>query len=125
MGQIKRFEEIEAWKEACILANRIYELSDTGSFSKDFGLRDQMRRAVVLDGNQRRDRSERMTGRDVERQRRVAERQLHAVGGHHVAPGLRSVAAIEQIPVRGRQDDLRAEAILKRLRPSRVIAVAV
>jgi len=47
MGQIKRFEEIEAWKEARILANRIYELSDTGSFSKDFGLRDQMRRAVV------------------------------------------------------------------------------
>src|SRR5437016_4005896 len=47
MGQIKRFEEIEAWKEACILANRIYELSDMGSFSKDFGLRDQMRRAVV------------------------------------------------------------------------------
>jgi four helix bundle protein len=47
MAAITRFEEIEAWKTARTLTNRIYSLSDKGTFSHDFGLRDQMRRAAV------------------------------------------------------------------------------
>ena len=47
MGTIERFENIEAWKKARILTNMVYEVSGTGAFSKDFGLRDQIRRASV------------------------------------------------------------------------------
>lgn len=47
MAKFARFEEIEAWKVARVLANQVYDLSDKGAFSRDFGLRDQMRRAGV------------------------------------------------------------------------------
>jgi four helix bundle protein len=47
MPTIKRFEEIEAWKTARELTRLVYALSNQGAFGRDFGLRDQMRRAAV------------------------------------------------------------------------------
>ncbi len=47
MPTIARFEEIEAWQTARRLANLIYDQSSQGVFARDFGLRDQMRRAAV------------------------------------------------------------------------------
>src|SRR5262245_20246824 len=47
MARIVRFEEIEAFQTARSLTRRIYEVSRSGEFCKDFGLRDQMRRAAV------------------------------------------------------------------------------
>ena len=44
---VKYFEDLEVWKSARELTNRIYKLTGDGSFSKDFGLRDQIRRAAV------------------------------------------------------------------------------
>ena len=46
MSSIKRFEEIRAWQKARELVNSIYEITGSGKFSKDFGLRDQIRRAA-------------------------------------------------------------------------------
>jgi len=43
----KRFEELEAWQTARKLTQQVYELSNQGDFSRDYGLRDQMRRAAV------------------------------------------------------------------------------
>lgn len=45
--KVERFEELIAWQEARALTRAIYEGSDTQSFSKDYGLRDQIRRASV------------------------------------------------------------------------------
>jgi four helix bundle protein len=47
MATIKHFEEIEAWQKARELTREVYGRSKVGLFSKDFGLRDQMRRAAV------------------------------------------------------------------------------
>ena len=47
MATIHRFEEIEAWQTARHLTKIVYDLTGSGSFSRDFGLRDQMRRAAV------------------------------------------------------------------------------
>ncbi len=47
MAKIERFEDIDAWKKARVLTNRVYSLTNTGGFAKDFGLRDQIRRACV------------------------------------------------------------------------------
>ncbi|MEM3484682.1 MAG: four helix bundle protein [Candidatus Methanomethyliaceae archaeon] len=44
---IQRFEEIEAWQTARVLAGRIYALSGKGAFAQDFALRDQIRRAAI------------------------------------------------------------------------------
>lgn len=47
MAGITRFEEIEAWKTARQLTNLVYSLSNQTGFNRDFGLRDQIRRASV------------------------------------------------------------------------------
>jgi four helix bundle protein len=47
MTGIIRFEDIEAWKMARKLTNLIYGHTNLAGFSKDFGLRDQIRRASV------------------------------------------------------------------------------
>jgi four helix bundle protein len=47
MALITRFEEIEAWQKARELTQGIYAYSKVGAFGKDFGLRDQIRRAAV------------------------------------------------------------------------------
>jgi four helix bundle protein len=45
--QVKIFEDLEIWKDARRLTRAIYRLTTTEKFSKDFGLRDQIRRAAV------------------------------------------------------------------------------
>jgi four helix bundle protein len=47
MTTIQHFEDIEAWKTARELTVLVYRLSDQGVFAKDFGLKDQIRRAAV------------------------------------------------------------------------------
>lgn len=47
MTTAKQFEDLEVWQHAKELTNLIYRLSSAGPFSRDFGLRDQMRRASV------------------------------------------------------------------------------
>lgn len=48
MGKlITRIEDIEAWKRSCRLAVNIYKLTSKGGFEKDWGLKDQVRRAAV------------------------------------------------------------------------------
>ena len=47
MATIKRFEDLPCWQLARKLSSRFYLLSSEGIFSRDFGLRDQMRRSVV------------------------------------------------------------------------------
>ena len=41
------FEDLEVWKAARELTNKIYEITRDNVFSKDYGLRDQIRRASV------------------------------------------------------------------------------
>lgn len=47
MAVIERFEDIEAWKKAREATRKIYEISSVGEFSRDFGLKDQIRRSSV------------------------------------------------------------------------------
>jgi four helix bundle protein len=47
MATIQSFEEIEAWQKARELTQTVYACSGKGAFAKDFGLRDQIRRAAV------------------------------------------------------------------------------
>jgi four helix bundle protein len=44
---INRFEDIEAWQKARELARVVYQSTKDGQISRDYGLRDQMRRAGV------------------------------------------------------------------------------
>lgn len=47
MATISKFEDIIAWQKALDLSDLVYSYSNKDNFSRDFGLRDQMRRAAV------------------------------------------------------------------------------
>jgi four helix bundle protein len=44
---VNKFEDLEVWKLARELAQDIYKYTAVGEFSKDYGLKDQMRRAAI------------------------------------------------------------------------------
>lgn len=45
--KVERFEDLIAWQKARELTKMIYQVTSDGLFSKDYGLRDQIRRASV------------------------------------------------------------------------------
>ena len=48
---IRDFRELRCWQDARILARDVYTLTQHKLFAKDFGLRDQVQRAVVSIGS--------------------------------------------------------------------------
>ena len=47
MYSINKFEDLIAWQKARELTKAIYQMTDDGKFSRDLGLRGQIRRASV------------------------------------------------------------------------------
>jgi four helix bundle protein len=47
MPTFKRFEDILAWQKAREITRDVYSVTKRGDFSRDFGLRDQIRRSSV------------------------------------------------------------------------------
>ena len=47
MGTLRRFEDIEGWQRARELTRAIYQCTRQGAFARDYGLRDQVRRAAT------------------------------------------------------------------------------
>jgi four helix bundle protein len=47
VATFKKFEEIQAWQKARLVTSMVYELTVEGGFARDFGLRDQIRRASI------------------------------------------------------------------------------
>lgn len=46
MTKIERFEDLQSWQKARILANTIYDLTENPRFNKDFHLRNQIQDAA-------------------------------------------------------------------------------
>ena len=47
MSKIERFEDFIAWQKARALTAKVYKATGDGEFARDFGLKDQIRRAAV------------------------------------------------------------------------------
>lgn len=47
MATFTRFEQIESWQKARLLASAVYRVTAEVAFARDFGLRDQIRRSAV------------------------------------------------------------------------------
>ncbi len=47
MAKIEKFEDIVAWQKARQLVNAVYKITEIEKFKKDFGLKDQTRRAAI------------------------------------------------------------------------------
>ena len=46
-ASLERFEDIVAWRKARELVKEVYDLTSRDTFSRDYGLRDQIRRAAL------------------------------------------------------------------------------
>ena len=47
MAKIERFEDLHCWQEARQMVRLIYEATNDGSFSKDYDMKSQIRRAAI------------------------------------------------------------------------------
>jgi four helix bundle protein len=47
MAIIMKFEDLDAWRAARVFAGAVYAASSIGKFSKDFSLKDQIRRSAI------------------------------------------------------------------------------
>jgi four helix bundle protein len=47
MATFKTFEQIDAWQKSRELTKQVYRIAGQGTFSRDYGLKDQIRRAGV------------------------------------------------------------------------------
>jgi four helix bundle protein len=45
--KIKRFEDLIVWQKSLVLSKRVYQTTSRGAYSRDWGLREQTRRASV------------------------------------------------------------------------------
>lgn len=45
--KINRFEDLQIWKLSLNITKKIYDITSKKEFSKDFGLRNQIRRAII------------------------------------------------------------------------------
>lgn len=89
MAKFSRFEDIVAWQKAYEVTMTIYQVTLNSNFSKDFGLKDQIRRssvsimANIAEGHGRRSNNEFANFLNIARGS-VAETQSHL----HIAVGL-------------------------------------
>jgi four helix bundle protein len=51
MSKVERFEDLEVSEKSIALAKDIYKLSNDGALSKDYGMKDQIRRAACSISN--------------------------------------------------------------------------
>lgn len=45
--KVKRFEDLECWKEAREIVNRVYRVCSVNGFKRDYTLADQIKRAAI------------------------------------------------------------------------------
>ncbi|TAL22175.1 MAG: four helix bundle protein [Nitrospirae bacterium] len=70
------YRELNVWKESKGLAVRIYQITQSAVFGKDFGLRDQIRRAAVSVPSNIAEGDERGSNRDAVRFLYIAKGSL-------------------------------------------------
>ena len=79
MGDTNGFRALNVWQRAKDLAVLIYRVTETGSFARDFGLKDQIRRAAVSVPSNIAEGDERDTNKDSVRFLYIAKGSLAEV----------------------------------------------
>ncbi len=47
MSKVERFEDLKVWQQGMLLCKEIYTITQYEVFAKDYGLKDQIRRAAI------------------------------------------------------------------------------
>ena len=107
MATIERFEDIKAWQAARDLVSAIYRITAQGQFAKDFGLRDQVRRASVSVMSNIAERFERSSDREFRRFLYIAKGSAGEVRSHlFVAADLGYITAEEFSDLRTKSEEV-------------------
>ena len=93
MGGVKRFQDLVAWKLCAELAGLIFELTENGPVSKDFGFRSQIRAAADSAAPMIAEGFGRYTGREFVRYLRMARGELAEVQSHLIVGASRNYFA--------------------------------
>lgn len=105
--KIERFEEIRAWAMAEALATTLYQITAKGEFSKDFALRDQVRRAAVSVMSNIAEGFERGSRKDFQRFLYIAKGSAGEVRSQlYLAVGLGYLTGEEFIALKGQVEDV-------------------
>jgi four helix bundle protein len=92
MARFEGFEDIQAWQKAYQVTLDIYRVADNGRFARDFGLRDQIRRASVSVMANIAEGHGRKSNLEFANFLNVARGSAHEVQSHlHIAHGLGDV----------------------------------
>ena len=107
MATIERFEDIKAWQAARDLVSAIYRVTAQGQFAKDFGLRDQVRRASVSMMSNIAEGFERSSDREFRRFLYIAKGSAGEVRSHlFVAVDLGYITAEEFSDLRTKSEEV-------------------
>ena len=107
MATIERFEDIKAWQAAKDLVSAIYRVTAQGQFAKDFGLRDQIRRASVSVMSNIAEGFERSSDREFRRFLYIAKGSAGEVRSHlFVAVDLGYITAEEFSDLRTKSEEV-------------------
>jgi four helix bundle protein len=107
LATIERFEDIKAWQAARDLVSAIYRVTAQGQFAKDFGLRDQVRRASVSVMSNIAEGFERSSDREFRRFLYIAKGSAGEVRSHlFVAVDLGYITAEELSDLRTKSEEV-------------------
>jgi len=107
VATIERFEDIKAWQAARDLVSAIYRVTAQGQFAKDFGLRDQVRRASVSVMSNIAEGFERSSDREFRRFLYIAKGSAGEVRSHlFVAVDLGYITAEEFSDLRTKSEEV-------------------
>jgi four helix bundle protein len=107
LATIERFEDIKAWQAARDLVSAIYRVTAQGQFAKDFGLRDQVRRASVSVMSNIAEGFERSSDREFRRFLYIAKGSAGEVRSHlFVAVDLGYITAEEFSDLRTKSEEV-------------------
>ena len=79
MAKFNSFEEIIAWQKARELNVKIYTITYQNEFSKDYGLRDQLRRSIISASSNIAEGFERETSKEFKRFLYIAKASIGEV----------------------------------------------
>jgi four helix bundle protein len=108
----KKFEDFPVWQASMKVTKRVYDLSARPDFCKDFGLRDQIRRAVVSISSNVVEGFEKNNSNEFQRYLRIAKGSTgEARNQLYIARAVNYITEDEFISVNGQLEDIASQIV--------------
>jgi four helix bundle protein len=107
LAKVERFEDLRAWQMARDLTADLYKATEGERFAKDFGLREQIRRAAISAMSNIAEGFERNTDKELQRFLYMAKGSIGEVRSHlHLAADLGYLRPTESKELRSKAEKI-------------------